>query len=169
MLLRSMGLDVYTVARTSAPNASADVLAKAGAHYVSTRDESLAQLADRVGAVDLMLESTGSSQVGFDAMQVLGNNGVLVLLSLTGGGHTFEVPGDAINTSLVVGNKVVVGSVNAGAEDFTHAVKRLGHFDELWPGLAASLITSRLPFDGDLDAIAAKTTDGIKTVVEMQV
>ena len=168
LLLRSMGVEVYTVARTPAPNTSADVLAKAGAHYISTKDETLAQLAERVGAVDLMLESTGASQVGFDAMQVLGNNGVLVLLSLTGGGHTFEVPGDTINTSLVVGNKVVVGSVNAGAEDFTHAVKRLGTFDQMWPGLAVSLITSRLPFDGDLDAIAAKATGGIKTVVEMQ-
>jgi len=38
----------------------------------------------------------------------------------------------------------------------------------MWPGLAVSLITSRLPFDGDLDAIAAKATGGIKTVVEMQ-
>ncbi len=167
LLLRSLGTDVHTVARTLAPNTSATVIEAAGAHYVSTQDESLAQLAERVGPVDLMIESTGASQVGFEAMRVLGNNGVLVLLSLTGGGKTIEIPADAINTSLVVGNKVVVGSVNAGAVDFTNAVTRLERFDELWPGLAASLITSRIPFDGDLDAIIDKATDGIKTVVEV--
>jgi glucose 1-dehydrogenase len=168
LLLRSLGLDVHTVARTPAPHAAATAIESAGAHYVSTQDESLTQLAERVGPIDLMLESTGASQVGFEAMQVLGNNGVLVLLSLTGGGHHFDVPADAINTSLVVGNKVVVGSVNAGAVDFSNAVQRLDRFDELWPGLAASLITSRIPFTGNLDAIAAKATDGIKTVVEME-
>jgi glucose 1-dehydrogenase len=167
LLLRSLGMDVYTVARTPAPHAPANAIEAAGAHYVSTQDESLAQLVERVGPVDLMIESTGASRVGFEAMQALGNNGVLVLLSLTGGGKSLEIPADAINTSLVVGNKVVVGSVNAGAVDFTNAVTRLEHFDELWPGLAASLITSRLPFDGDLDAIIDKATDGIKTVVEV--
>ena len=167
LLLRSLGIEVYTVARTPAPNTPAAVLAKAGAHYVSTREEPLMDLARRVGPVDLIIESSGSSRVVLDAMQVLGNNGVLVLLSLTGGDHHFEVPADAINTSLVVGNKVVVGSVNADAIDFTNAVEHLAQFDELWPGLAASLITTRLPFDTPLEAISAKATDGIKTVIEM--
>jgi threonine dehydrogenase-like Zn-dependent dehydrogenase len=167
MLLRSLGIDVYTVARTPAPHVPATALTAAGAHYVSTREESLRDLADRVGPVDLIIESSGSSHVVIDAMQILGNNGVLVLLSLTGGDHHVEVPTDAMNTSLVVGNKVVVGSVNAGAVDFTHAVERLAHFDELWPGLAASLITSRLSFDTPLEAITGKATDGIKTVIEV--
>ena len=46
-------------------------------------------------------------------MQVLGKNGVLVLTSITGGIGMLEVPADRINLEFVLGNKVMVGSVNA--------------------------------------------------------
>ena len=167
LLLRSMGLDVYSVARTPPPNAASRLLSAAGAHYVSSREEPLPALARRLGHVDLIIESSGAGPVVFEAMQALGTNGVLVLLSLTGANETFPVPGDAINLSLVAGNKVVVGSVNAGRIDFVNAVERLARFEELWPGLAAAMITTRLPFDAPLEAISRKATDGIKTVVEL--
>lgn len=166
LLLRSKGVEVYTVARTPAPNAAATVVERCGATYVSARNESLAALADRIGGIDLIIESSGSSKVVFESMRHLGNNGVLVLLSLTGGNHTLEIPADDLNTSLVVGNKVVVGSVNAGTEDFVNAVARLDRFESLWPGLALSMITHRFTINDDLKQIAAKVDDGIKTVIE---
>ena len=45
----------------------------------------------------------------------LGKNGVLVLVSVTGGDRTIEVHADRINQGFVLGNKVMVGSVNAPA------------------------------------------------------
>ena len=166
LLLRGKGVEVFTVARTPAPNAAATVVERCGATYVSTRDESLADLAERIDDIDLIIESTGSSKVVFESMQHLGNNGVLVLLSLTGGNDTLEIPADALNTSLVVGNKVVVGSVNAGTEDFVNAVADLDVFERLWPGLALSMITHRFTVDDDLKLIAARVDGGIKTVIE---
>lgn len=166
LLLRSLGLDVYTVARTPAPNIHADVVTRSGAHYVSTRDETIATLAQRLGNVDIILESTGTSVVAFEAMAALGINGVLILLSVTDTSTTMQVSAGMINNGLVGGNKVVVGSVNSGIEDFEAAVTRLDRFEQLWPGLAASIITHRIPFDGDLGSVLHEPKDAIKIVVE---
>lgn len=166
LLLRSRGMDVYTVARTPAPNAAASVIKSAGAHYVSTHDEDLDALAKRIGNIDLMLECTGASQVAFETMRVLGTNGVLVLLSLSNAEATMEVPVGAINNGVVTGNKVIVGSVNAGHEDFEAAASTLDTFEKTWPNLVGSIITNRVPFDGDLSGILNAPKDAIKTVVE---
>lgn len=168
LLLRSLGIDVHTVARTPGPNARATVIEKAGAHYVSTRDESLTALANRLGNVDIIFESTGAGAVAFEAIQAIGINGVLVLLSITDAATTATIPAGAINNGIVAGNKVVVGAVNAGHEDFAAAASRLETFERLWPGLTASLITHRLPVDGDLTDILHEPKDGIKTVVEFR-
>jgi threonine dehydrogenase-like Zn-dependent dehydrogenase len=168
LLLRAQGMNVVTVARSPEPNQSARIVKRAGAEYVSTEDERLEHLHARLPNIDLIFESTGASRLAFDAMMMLGTNGVLVLLSLTGGTRTGEIPIDAVNTGLVAGNKTVVGSINAGFEDFTNAVTHLQRFEELWPGLLDQLFTDRMPFDGDIEAIASKPEQGIKTLIEFQ-
>src|SRR5690606_6675005 len=107
LLLRSKGVDVWTLARTPGPTAASRIVEASGATYVSTREQSPADLVASLPNVDLILESSGSSQVAFDSMGLLGNNGVLVLLSLTGGEDHTEIPASQLNTSLVAGNKVV--------------------------------------------------------------
>jgi threonine dehydrogenase-like Zn-dependent dehydrogenase len=167
LLLRSQGVEeVVAVARTPAPNSSATILEAAGARYVSTEEMSIPEVGQHYPQIDVILESTGVSAVAFDGIPILGNDGVMVLLSLTGGTRTAEIPTDAINTGIVGGNKTIVGSVNAGFEDFTNAVASLRKFESLWPGLAGTLITSRLPVTGDVSQIASKARDEIKMVVE---
>ncbi|MBA3378790.1 MAG: glucose 1-dehydrogenase [Chloroflexia bacterium] len=166
LLLRSRGVATYTLARTPAPNPAADLVTASGATYVSTSQQSPEALAATLPNIDLILESSGSSQVVFESMRLLGNNGVLVLLSLTGGHHTHVVPTAELNTSLVAGNKVVVGSVNAGMVDFANAVESLARFEKLWPGLTASMITHRFTLDDDLVTATGKLPGGIKSVIE---
>ncbi|MBA2469799.1 MAG: glucose 1-dehydrogenase [Chloroflexia bacterium] len=166
LLLRSRGVDTYTLARTPAPNPAAELVTASGATYISTSEQALGELAATLPNIDLILESSGSSQVVFESMRLLGNNGVLVLLSLTGGHDTHEVPTAELNTSLVAGNKVVVGSVNAGMVDFANAVESLGRFEDLWPGLTESMITHRFTLDDDLASATGKLPGGIKSVIE---
>ncbi len=166
LLLRSRGVDTYTLARTPAPNPAAEIVTASGAAYISTREQSAEALVATLPNVDLILESSGSSQVVFESMRLVGNNGVLVLLSLTGGHDTHEVPAAELNTSLVAGNKVVVGSVNAGMVDFANAVESLARFEDLWPGLTASMITHRFTLGDDLSAATGKLPGGIKSVIE---
>lgn len=167
LLLRSRDVNVTTVARTPGPNPAASIIEACGASYVSTEEESLEALHQRLGNIDLILESTGASFLAFEGMRMLGSNGVLVLLSITGGHKTAEVATDQINTGIVAGNKVVVGSVNAGLEDFTNAVDHLGRFEHVWPGLLSQMFTDRIAFDGDLSPIVAKADQGIKTLIEV--
>jgi threonine dehydrogenase-like Zn-dependent dehydrogenase len=166
MLLRSRGVEVWTVARTPGPTPASAIVEACGATYVSSREQSLTDLVASLPNVDLILESSGSSEVAFASMGLLGNNGVLVLLSLTGGEETVDISADRLNTSLVVGNKVVVGSVNAGMIDFTNAVQSLDQFERLWPGLTESMITHRFTPHDDIVMATGNLPGGIKSVIE---
>ena len=55
-------------------------------------------------------------------MLALARNGVLVLSSITGGSRKLEVPADRINLEFVLGNKVMVGTVNASRDNFETGV-----------------------------------------------
>jgi len=90
----------------------------------------------------------------------------MVLLSITGGQAVAPLPVDALNREIVLGNKVVVGSVNAAHEDFVHGVSDLARFETLWPGTTVRLITHRLRAFDDISSMAVAANDGIKTVVE---
>ena len=57
------------------------------------------------------------------ACESLAKNGVLVLTSITGGEHMLQIPADRINLDFVLGNKVMVGSVNASRENFETGVR----------------------------------------------
>ena len=69
--------------------------------------------AEQHGGFDLIFEATGFAPLVFDCMRALAKNGVLVLSSVTGGNHPVEVEADKINLDFVLGNKVMVGTVNA--------------------------------------------------------
>jgi threonine dehydrogenase-like Zn-dependent dehydrogenase len=168
MLLRSQGIDVWTVARTPAPTPNAEIVAATGATYVSSRETSLVDLAASIAPVDLILECSGSAKVAFESMGILGNNGVLVLVSLTPEHDDAEIPAGRLNRHMVAGNKVVVGTVNAGMVDFTNAVASLERFEELWPGLTERMITHRFTLDDDLAQATGHLPGGIKSVIEFR-
>src|SRR5262249_53922042 len=86
-------------------------------------------------------ECTGYSPLVFEAMEALGKNGVLVLASVTGGNRMVQVPADRINLEFVLGNKVLVGTVNGNAPYFTAAVNDLGRGEGQFPGWARRLLT----------------------------
>lgn len=166
MLLRAHGIAVTVVARAPAPNAAATIVAATGSQYLATRETSLTELVATFPPADLIFEATGVSAIAFAAMELIRSNGVLVLLSLTGGDTIAPVPTDLINRELVLGNKVVVGSVNAAREDFESAVVDLGRFEQFWPGLSGSLITDRLEAFADVHRISDFHDFGIKAVIE---
>ena len=58
-------------------------------------------------------------------LQALGKNGVLVLVSVSGGDQMAEVPAKKLNLDFVLGDKVLVGTVNGNREYFEVAVRDL--------------------------------------------
>jgi threonine dehydrogenase-like Zn-dependent dehydrogenase len=141
MVLRLRGLDVTVFALTPRPYLNSDLVEALGARYESTRDLPLIDGAGKHGPFDLIFEATGYAPIVFDAMQALGKNGVLVLSSVTGGDHRVEVPADRINLDFVLGNKVMVGTVNANREYFEMGVKDMAQVEAEYPGWLPRLLT----------------------------
>jgi len=141
MVLRLRGLEVVVMARTRPPFLNAKLVEETGARYVSTQDLTLDKASEQFGPFDLILEGTGFSPLVFEAMDVLAKNGVLVLVSVTGGDRKVEVPADKINLGFVLGNKVAVGSVNANREYFEMGAKDLSQAELQYPGWLSKLLT----------------------------
>jgi len=141
LVLRLKGLDVTTFARTNKPYLNADLIEELGARYISTKDTPLLDAAKEHGPFDLIFEGTGNSSVVFDSMQALGKNGALVLSSVTGGDKMISIPADRINLEFVLGNKVMVGTVNANREYFETGVGHLSQAELEYPGWLGKLLT----------------------------
>ncbi|HEX6434437.1 MAG TPA: glucose 1-dehydrogenase [Gemmatimonadales bacterium] len=142
LVLRLRGLDVTVFGRTPAPYLNSDLIDALGARYESTvTSPILGESCRRHGPFDLIFEATGASAVVFESMRALAKNGVLVLSSVTGGDRMIEVPADRINLEFVLGNKVMVGTVNANREYFESGVKDMAQAEAQYPGWLARLLT----------------------------
>jgi glucose 1-dehydrogenase len=146
MALRLRGLHVCSFGRTKPPYRNSTLLGEIGGCYHSTKDVTLTEASGSCGPFDIIFEATGYSPLVFEAMNVLGKNGVLILSGVTGGGRTIEIPADMINLGFVLGNKVVVGTVNANRDSFEIAVKDLAQAEMQWTGWPSNLLTH--PVDG---------------------
>jgi len=169
LVLRLRGLDVTVFGREEAPYLNSDLVDALGARYVSSQRISLSDAAAAHGPFDLMFEATGFSPLVFEAMGVLGRNGVLVVSSVTGGDRRVEVPSDALNLGFVLGNKVMLGTVNASRTDFESGVRDIAMAEARWPGWLGRLLTHRVKgLDNAPKALELLGTPGvIKVFVEV--
>src|ERR1700736_4322560 len=170
MILRLRNLQVTTFGLDEPPYLNSDMAEALGARYVSTKRSSLEQVTEREGKFDLIFEATGFSPLVFEAMGALAKNGVLVLSSVTGGDRKVEVPADKLNLGFVLGNKVMVGTVNASRVDFEAGVRDLAMMHAQDPGWLQRFITHRVKgLDGYSEAFEMlnQRSGTIKVVVEV--
>ena len=128
---------------------------------------SLPEVPKETGFPDIVIEATGVSRVVFDAMEILASNGVLCLLSVTGGDTMNAEPIDLINQRLVLGNQVVFGSVNANPRHFAMGVKDFVMIQKKWPGAMHRLLTNKIPWQ-DHKTWFNERGSGIKSTLEIQ-
>ena len=160
MALRLRGLEVTTFGLTPKPYLNSDLIEAIGARYQSTKEKPLLEAAKEYGPFDIIFEATGFSPAVFESMQALGKNGVLVLSSVTGGNRTIEVPADKINLEFVLGNKVMVGTVNANREYFEMGVKDLAQAEAEYPGWLKRLLTHPVKGLENYEELFKKLTNG---------
>jgi threonine dehydrogenase-like Zn-dependent dehydrogenase len=146
LALRLRGLEVTTFGLTPKPYLNSDLIEALGARYESTKAVPVKDAGAAFGPFDIIFEATGVSAVAFDSMLALGKNGVLVLSSVTGGQHTLNVEADRINLDFVLGNKVMVGTVNANREYFERGVQDMAMAEAQYAGWLSRLLTH--PVDG---------------------
>jgi len=142
MALRTRGLDVWLHSLEPAGHPRARLAEQIGVRYVRSLDLQ----------ADIVVEATGAFQAAFAAIRCLAPLGVCAVLgALAGEGHvSFR--------DLVLGNRIVFGSVNASPEAFALAIEDLGRFD------AAMLrkLIERRPFSAFPESIAAPSAGTAK-------
>jgi glucose 1-dehydrogenase len=167
---RLRGLELTVASLPRRPYRNSELIEQLGGVYVSTQDRRLEEISDERGPFDLIMDATGFSPIIWEAAEVLGKNGVLVLSSITGGDRRAEIRSDAINQSFVLGNKVMVGTVNASPADFRSGVDDLIKAEALFPGWLGQLLTTRIDGLERYDEMIRALTedhDAIKVYVEV--
>jgi len=170
LVARLRGLELTVASLPRPPYRNSELVEQLGGVYVSTQDRSLREISEERGPFDLIMDATGFSPIIWEAAEVLGKNGVLVLSSITGGDRRAEIRSDAINQSFVLGNKVMVGTVNASPADFRSGVDDLIKAEALFPGWLGQLLTTRIDglerYDEMIRALT-EDRDAIKVYVEV--
>lgn len=137
-----------------------------GARYIDGREVHATDLdAHHAGPFDLILDATGAAAVEINLIDALATNGVYVLTGIPSGGREIPVAAGDLLRELVLGNKLVVGSVNASHEHFALAIRDLELALAKWPGVIEAFITSRHT-PGEFERAFGKPADtDIKTVI----
>lgn len=117
-------LDVYCLGRRDRPDPSVDLIENLGATYVDSRETPVDAVADAHEPMDLVYEATGDAKHAVEAVDALAPNGVAALLGVPED-RAFTVEVGRFHRELVMTNKALVGSVNAGPSHFHAAVDRL--------------------------------------------
>ncbi len=141
MMLKLRGLEVHTLATKPGPHRKSEIVEAYGATYVSTKQTPLADLVKKVGKPDLIFEATGNAELCFRAMEVLGLNGALIWTSITGGKQEVTVDAAKINIEWVLGNKLLVSSVNGNRRHFELGIQALSHGELTYPGITERILT----------------------------
>lgn len=170
--LRGYEVHVFGLQKTEG-YLNAELCTAIGATYDSTQELSVKDSVESYGRYDLIFEATGYSPIIFEAMQTLNENGILILASVTGGDRTTDgVPSDLINQEFVLGNRLMVGTVNANREHFEMGVRDLALSEAMYKGWLARMITHRVAGLDDFEKVFQILEDGsedgaIKTIIEI--
>jgi threonine dehydrogenase-like Zn-dependent dehydrogenase len=168
MALRLLHMDVHVVARQIAPCAKAALTETIGAKYRSTAAETVQQIADSIGNVDLVFEATGAAKASFDVLQVLGTNGIFIFTGVPAPMNDITLDAGMLMRDIVLKNQVVLGTVNAPKVAFENGLRDLQEFKAKWPQALDALITGRLPLEDFREAMERPSREEIKTVLTLE-
>lgn len=166
LALRLRGAEVYGLDIVDVATSRPQWLAGIGGHYVDGRQVKLNRVNDVLGPMELILEATGVAALEFNLLDVLALNGVYVLTGIPGGDRPLEIPGAELIRRLVLGNRVMVGSVNASRDHFQMAVDDLLQAHLRWGDHVGRLVTHRYPYTEFKAAVGEHGVDEIKVVLE---
>ena len=111
---------------------------------------------------DVIVECTGVGQVIADSIQTVGAGGVVCLTGVGSGGRSTGLSTADMATEMVLGNNIVVGSVNANKRHWYKAGEALARADRSW---LARLVTRRQRPEDFAQALERRPED-IKVVVQ---
>lgn len=152
----------YCLGRRDRPDPTIDLIEALGGTYIDSRATPVPEIPATHTEMDLIYEATGYAPHAFESIEALAPSGVLALLGVPED-WTFEVDGGRLHRELVMENKAVVGSVNAGYHHFEAAVETLGALPE-W--FLEDLVTGIAPASEPQAAFDTDDDAAVKTAVE---
>jgi threonine dehydrogenase-like Zn-dependent dehydrogenase len=151
------GLEVHVLDRvTDGPKPG--LVRDLGAHYHH------APVRELVAEADVILECTGVGSLVADVLGLAAPGGVTCLTGLASAGSVSHLDFAAWNRRMVLGNRVVFGTVNANRSHYEAAAAALGAADAPW---LRRLITSRIPLSGWTAALTPGPGE-VKAVLDLQ-
>jgi len=167
MTLSVAGFRTFVYSRELPPSPRTDLVGSVGATYASSQQISFSELAEEMGNIDLLYEAVGHSHFALEALQVLGQNGIYILTGVPGLQAFIETDPATTMRNMVLKNQVLLGTVNAGPEAFTAALRDLEEFRTRWPETTDTLIAGRYPPEQAIELIMGRPT-GIKSVISFR-
>lgn len=157
------GYETFVYARSPGDTPNAKLAGAIGATYVSASTTSFADLAKRIGNIDLVYEAAGAVRPAYNLMEHLGTNGIYILTGVPALEPAVGVDVERIMRNIVLKNQAVVGTVNAGRDAFEAAIRDLEVFLKRWPEALRGLITGRFKLD-DFRRLLLDKPAGIKSI-----
>jgi threonine dehydrogenase-like Zn-dependent dehydrogenase len=159
-VLRLMGLRTVVFSRAEPDNPNVQFIKEVGAEYISSQNTRLENLKERLGQIDFILEATGNGSIAMHSIDLVGVNGVVALTSVSSQKRKLEICADCSNLSLVLGNRLVFGSVNAGYHDFESGLSHAQEILHQYPEFLHRFVSRVVPFEDyrrALDKIPGET------------
>ena len=166
MLLRMKDINTYVLDRSESGGFKSHLIADLGAHHINSQETPLSEVAADLGPLDFVLEATGYAPLAFQAFQHLATNGLVCLLGVAGGSQGIPVDAMEFNNRMVLGNRLVFGSVNASLVDFQSGAEHIQQINQRWPGTLEKMLTRRASLGEFPEAFDRQPAD-IKVVIEM--
>ena len=160
ILLRAEGFNVSTVARQAHESLKAKIVNSVGASYINSVTNPLGSPDQKY---DLIVEATGNVEVAIQSARLLSANGTLCLLGVYSSRNFSYEMGDLLR-EIVLGNKLVFGSVNANKRYFELGLQHMSKAKEMFPGVLERMITSELSPE-EYERAFRSSSEEIKTLI----
>lgn len=152
--------EIYCLGRRDRDDSAVQLAESVGATYVDSRETAVDDVPDAHAPMDLVVEATGHAPHAVESVAALAPNGVAALLGVPTD-HETPVELGELHRELVVGNRALIGSVNARYSHFEQAVEWL----DALPASVVDAFTEHVYPLAEFEA--ALDRDVIKTAVEL--
>lgn len=166
LALRLRGADVFGLDVVDAESPRPRWLERIGGRYIDGRRVAAERVQDAVGAMDLIVEAAGVASLEFTLLDALATNGAYVLTGIPGGNSSLRLNAAELVRRLVLGNQVMVGSVNASRDHYQMAVDDLARARLTWGDHVQRLVSHRRPFSEFKDVLSRHEENEIKVTLE---
>jgi glucose 1-dehydrogenase len=119
-------------------------------------------LADVPGTFDVVMECTGAATLPVDVVARTAADGIVCLAGVSEPGTSKPVDVGALNRDVVLGDRVIFGTVNANRRHYEAGMRALAAADQGW---LRRLITRRVPLARWAEAFT-HMQDDVKTVID---